>query len=278
MSITITIPKMDELSLKLEKAKQMKWLLRMEDSENVVEDLQKEIDDICYKNFTHLIMIHHYLTQMTTKIKNSVDKIIAAKDEPKLCRKLYFDYLKSYDIKSEFQEFERYIYMDRFTETLKDMPHINYANFDKNFNEIKQVVYDFKILQLICIYNIIDNNSFMMFVTKDIMQNIPQLVYWIRENERKPIEDLTTDECEILAGCIYGLSYDDMLEKLHLSSLVNSYKDVQNIISNLPAKFGVLNLTQVMFRIILLKPHIWKQGEHEFIVRSIKGLKDCFED
>lgn len=61
----------------------------------------------------------------------------------------------------------------------------------------------------------------MLFVDRDIIQNIPQLVYWIKENQNKPIEELSSDECEILAGCIYGFSYDNMLEKLKLSSIYN---------------------------------------------------------
>lgn len=44
--------------------------------------------------------------------------------------------------------------------------------------------------------------------------------------------------------------------------------------SNLPQKFSVNNLTQMIFRIILLKPYLFELFDDELIVRGLKGLKN----
>jgi len=87
---------------------------------------------------------------------------------------------------------------------------------------------------------------------------------------------LNDDECEILAGIIYGLNYDEILTKTHLSHQANSYKSITNIIEKLPQKFHVQNMTQVIFRIILVKPLIWHYSSISKIVKSIKDINHRF--
>lgn len=65
-----------------------------------------------------------------------------------------------------------------------------------------------------------------------------------------------------------------MLEKLNLSSFTKNYQDIDRIVKELPENFGVSNMTQVLFRVFLLKPYIWQQVMHEAVVKSIKGLQN----
>ena len=98
---------------------------------------------------------------------------------------------------------------------------------------------------------------------------MPQLFLWIRENLETPVKKLTKDDCNILVALMGGMTYDDMLENVEFSHLIKDYTSINKRIENLPKKFSVNNLTQVMFKILLLKPHVWSQPSQELIIKSI---------
>ena len=52
-----------------------------------------------------------------------------------------------------------------------------------------------------------------------------------------------------------------------------NYYSICNIIENLPKKFHVNNITQTLFRILLFKPFVLNNSNHEDIVQSIKEIK-----
>lgn len=263
------------LSEKLRQIKIMKWILDYcSESEFSYENLHMQMASFCMKNTTHLVIIHHYLTQIPTVMKEHIDKIISAKDNLELCKKLYFKYIKNFHRIPEFEEYEMYIFIQRSEEVLSDFHAINKNNIGQCIEEIKNVATKQKSAQVGLLFSILNDKDRNLLVKGDIMQNLPQLLYWIQQNKNKPIEPLSNDDCEILAGLIYNLSYDEMLDKLNVSSSVKNYSDIHKIINKLPNKFHVQNITQVIFRILLIKPYIWRQYEHKLIVKSIKGLNN----
>jgi len=116
----------------------------------------------------------------------------------------------------------------------------------------------------------------LFYRKKDFFSNLPFLISWINETKNKSVTELSNDDCEIIAGLMYNLNGEKMLAQLNLSSSVSNYNSINNIIQNLPKKFCVQNITQVLFRIILLKPHIWQLSKHEKIVKEIKNLNKNF--
>ena len=84
---------------------------------------------------------------------------------------------------------------------------------------------------------------------------------------------MTNDDCEVIAGLFYGNDYDEILA-LNLSSCAKNYEAINRIIIELPAKFHVKNVTQVLFRLLLLKPFLWSYPNHEKVVAAIKGIND----
>lgn len=260
---------------KLRNIKRIKWLLNLEYSkqEFIYEDLQIQLHNFCYQNVLQLIVINHFLSQITEKIRFSINKIIQAKDNYKLCRNFYFEYLRNFYNNIDFKEFEIYMFTHRGHSAKSEIKDFEKLKFVEQINTLEKRVLEHKRGQLALIFYIIQNNDTPnLFVKKDFKENLPQLLYWIKENINKPIKNLTNDECKILAGCLLGLTYDEMLETLKLSSFVKNYEDINNIIKALPAKFGVLNLYQVLFRIHLLKPSLWSNYATEDIVKSIKDM------
>ena len=107
---------------------------------------------------------------------------------------------------------------------------------------------------------------------EEIIYTYPLLYKWVKENKYKSLETLTDDDCEVIAGLFYGLKPEEMLE-LNLRVSNQSVETIKLIIQQLPKKFHVENITQVIFRALLLKPFLWSLPRHEYIALAIKGLK-----
>lgn len=261
----------EDLALKLEKIETMKWLLNLEDSDIDVseEELQNKIDNIACKNYLKLFVIKQYYDLIPNTMRACINNIIASNNDKikyKSCLNLF---KKKFQTNQEFIELDQYISLS--------IAHGVIHNLDKKdlCNEELQIdlLFESKQSYLILLFNIIYDscNDIVKFDQSEIIYNFPLLSYWINQNKSKPIEDLTYDDCEVIAGLIYELDYDKILE-LNLSSSSKKYEAINKIINSLPAKFHVNNITQALFRIFILKPFIWSYQSHEEIAASIKGL------
>ena len=67
----------ENIQNKLRNIKCMKWLLNLEYSkqEFIYEDLQIQLYNFCYQNMFQLIVIHHFLSQITDKMNFFINKI-----------------------------------------------------------------------------------------------------------------------------------------------------------------------------------------------------------
>lgn len=136
-----------------------------------------------------------------------------------------------------------------------------------------------KNIQLILLYEILidDSQKYHLFRKKDFLHNIPLLIDWINVNRYKSIEKLNSDECKIIAGMLCGLNCYQLSKAFDLES--SSPEKIESIVKFLPAKFSVKNMTQVIFRLILLNPNICHQTSIENILAIIETLNnsDCKE-
>lgn len=57
-----------------------------------------------------------------------------------------------------------------------------------------------------------------------------------------------------------------------------NYNYLDKILISLPGKFHVNNLTQVIFRILLLKPKVWQKSTVESMLHEIKNLHQIICD
>ena len=263
----------DKLSIQLQEIESMKYILGIKNQELSHENLKSQIDNLCKDNFAFLIVLNSYLSEIPKQVKQVIDKIINSKDDEEKCKKLYEEYLNQYQTNQTFKEYQNYIYTQRSQDVI-----LNIENTDKgNYKKLENKLIKNKSIQLALLFNILfDMQGFLLggepnevsnkllclpFVPIDFVENLPQLIMWVNNNSEKPIEPLTDDECKIIAALMAG--YND-----------KDYADADNIIQNLPVKFGVQNITQVMFRIYLLKPHIWNNTDYYDLVNSIKNVRE----
>ena len=180
---------------------------------------------------------------------------------------LYEKYLDQYQTNQFFKEYQNYIYTQRSQDALLDLTEDERENFIKIQDSLNRN----KRNQLALLFNILGGAAFMPI---DFTDNLPQLTMWINNNKEKPIEPLTDDECKIIAVLMGGY-YEKILSFNVLSNSIKTYEDVNEVIKNIPVKFGVSNITQVLFRIYLLKPHIWNNREFEELIKSIKNVREA---
>lgn len=258
--------KLQERQTKLNRLKKILFI----NDETITESaLIKELENISRNNFTHLIIIGSLIKEMPKAVKSKFEEI-----NKSYCSE--YDYLKKLrQIKSMFRNNSKFISYQYFAlrvlakEVLEEFEELNSENESKI---TEQYFVEKKILNCL-IYNLAEKymNKRIFMDENDITLNMHFVLKWLKENINRPIEPLTNDECEIIAGLIYGLSNKDILQ-LNLSSFVKDTKDVEKILSSLPSKFKVHNLTQVMFKIFHLSPHIWCLSSHEKIVETIMGI------
>ena len=259
----------DALSNKLNEIESMKYILGLNDEhqEYSYEFLKFQIDNLCREHSACLVILNAYLSEMPKQVKQAIDKIIEAKDDEEKCRKLYMEYLDQYQSNQFFKEYQNYIYTQRSQDALLDLTEDERENYIK----LQDALNRNKRNQLALLFNILGAGT---FIPIDFTDNLPQLTMWINSNKEKPIEPLNDDECKII-GFLMGGYYEKILSFNVLSSSIKTYEDVDEVIKNIPAKFCVQNITQVLFRIYLLKPHIWNNREFEDLVQSIKSVREA---
>ncbi len=259
----------DALSNKLLEIESMKYILGLNDEnqEYSYEFLKSQIDNLCREHSACLVVLNGYLSEMPKQVKQTIDKIIEAKDDEERCKKLYEEYLDQYQSNQFFKEYQNYIYTQRSQDALLDLTEDERGNYIKLQDSLNRN----KKNQLALLYNILGIGA---FIPIDFTDNLPQLTMWINSNKEKPIEPLSDDECKII-GVLMGGYYEKILSFNVLSNSIKTYEDVDEVIKNIPAKFGVHNITQVLFRIYLLKPHIWNNREFEDLIQSIKSVREA---
>lgn len=257
------------LSFMIEKFSIMKSLLNLENSDIDMTErqLQKSLDEIANSNLINLVMIERYLSRIPKILTKRIKQIISVIDDKNKYVTQFKKYKNALENDATAKNFYNYIIITMYKDTILCNAK------DKNEENIEKKLLEIKKIYLILIYNIISGeiNDLVRFEKDGVIFNLPQLQIWINNNKYKSIENLTNDECEIIAGLFYGFSYDQILQ-LNLSSFVKNYTELDLIIKNLPAKFQVENITQVVFRILLLNPFIWSQPSHEDIVKMIKDI------
>ena len=259
----------DALSNKLNEIESMKYILGLNDEnqEYSYEFLKSQIDNLCREHSACLVVLNGYLSEIPKQVKQSIDKILDVKDNEELCRKLYEEYLDQYQSNQFFKEYQNYIYTQRSQDALLDLTEDERENFIKIQDSLNRN----KRNQLALLFNILGRGA---FIPIDFTDNLPQLTMWINSNKKKPIEPLSDDECKIIAVLMGGY-YEKILSFNVLSNSIKTYDEVDEAIKNIPVKFGVQNITQVLFRIYLLKPHIWNNREFEELVKSIKSVREA---
>lgn len=269
MSPTISTTQTNKLQLKLEKIEVMKWLLNLEEQDIDISqvELQKQIDEIAYENFTFLPVLISHFDLLPPKMQISFDKFLLCRDNNSYsqCFKQFSKYVEE---NKEYQEYSMYLLTDIARYSTRETDSLNTDYLLELLLQTKQVyhVLIFNIVQDLC-------GEVFKYPMNDVIYTYPLLYKWIKDNKYKPIDNLTNDDCEVIAGLFYGLKTEEMLG-LNLSSLARNIESVKEISQQLPTKLHVNNITQVIFRVLLLKPFLWSLPSHEDIVVAIKGVKD----
>lgn len=263
----------ESLSSSFKKIEFMKWLLDLDNYETdfTINDLQKNIENSCLNNYAHLVVFHHYISMIPTAVKRLLQKITEVRYDKRLYEKYYKRYINSFEKNQEFYDYDTYIILNRSRDVVSSFN----GNTEENLEKLKAYMLGYKRIEAILSYQILLDSSQLLssMSTKEFIHLLPELFIWISENKHNPIDNLTDDDCEILAGLFYGFDYDKMLN-LNLSSSAKNYQTINHIINDLPKKFNVKNITQVMFRMVLLKPLVWNLPTHENIVRTIKDINN----
>lgn len=273
--MTAYTTKIQELALRCKRIKTMKWLINLENSteEFIEQDLQDRLNLIASKNFSYLIVFYEYIFKMPTSIRNIIEQMVTNKTNTASFRKFYHLYLKSFKTNNQFINYDYMVNCNLAEEVLRKLPESK--QYDAVF--IKKMLIEEKRIQLILLFNILtyNNKNTFLFRKKDFLNNLPILIDWINETQKLPVKELNNDDCEIIAGLLYGFDIEEMSQKLNLSSFAIKIDSINKIIENLPQKFNVQNMTQVIFRVVLFKPTIWQLSEHEEIVKQIKEINNA---
>lgn len=262
-----------DLKAKLQKIHIMKWLLNIENQDvNLSEqELQERIDKIANKNFARLTMLNHYLKQMPDVVKNDINSLLSVKKNEREYNRRYNAFKNNFETNLEYKELEQYIMVNITQDAICKLNNKQLEDIEFLKKLVLQNKQNFSILLFNLLYD--DSNNMLSYDCSSLIYNLPTLVHWINTNKHKPIKSITSDDCEIIAGLFYGLDYDGLLG-LNLSSFTKNYCELNKIITNLPQKFYVKNITQVLFRLLILKPLIWSYPSHEEVVKAIKGATD----
>lgn len=246
------------LCYKLKKIQLMKWLLNIEriDKEVVFEELEHEINEIAYNNFTYLTVVHQFTINFPKAMKKLFFQLLSLEQNKTAYSLMYKKFKQDINNKLDFIEFERYVNLQ-----IRD-------NYDMKI-EADERVYDILIFKILEDY--IDSSNFQK---ENLVYNFPYLYKWIYEYRNKPIKALTDDECKIITAIVNLMSYEKIIQYCNLDILNQTSEAIEKIISNLPEKFYVKNLTQVIFRIILIKPYIFELYDNNLIIKSLKGLRN----
>lgn len=258
-----------DLLEKKDRIRFIKELLNFESETATETELQKELELTVRSNFSHLVVINSILKEMQQLVKNEFKELSNLYENELLYLRKRKTIKELFQKDSTFQLYENFIVQVLVKDIIKDSSKTLLAD-EKT---LQQMYLNEKKIYQCLIYEIAFKyiSPFVHFDTINIVLNLHFLLKWLKENKPKPTEKLTNDECEILAGLIYGFSAKDMFQ-LNLSSFMQSENDINKIIDSLPSKFKVENITQVMFKIFNLAPHIWCLEEHVKVIKTLKGL------
>lgn len=270
-SININSQINETLQNKFEKMQVMKWLLNIDKNaeEVIFEDLQAKTHEIAYYNLSYLTVINQFVIQFPKKMIKVFSKLLELENNKQEYFKLYENFKQNIKRETDFIEFEKYVNLQiNFNSEISKMG--GYTMLNSNVEIINELnMYN------ILLFNILEGSMpYPYFQKENYVYNFPMLYKWIKDNKYNSIEVLTDDECKIIAGISHSMSYDEMIEKLYLSILNQNYDALDNLILGLLNKFSVKNITQMIFRIILLKPYLFELFDNNLIVKGLKELNN----
>ena len=261
----------EALQSKLEKMQIMKWLLDIDKNaeEVIFEDLQAKAHEIAYYNLSYLTVINQFVIQFPKKMIKIFTRLLKLENNRQEYFKLYEKFKQDIKRETDFIEFEKYVNLQiNFNSEISKMS--GYTMLNSNVETINELnMYN------ILLFNILEGSMpYPYFQKENYVYNFPMLYKWVKENKYNSVEVLTDDECKIIAGVFHSMSYDEMIKKLDLSILNQNYEALDNLILGLLNKFSVKNITQMIFRIILLKPYLFELFDNNLIVKGLKELNN----
>ncbi len=273
--LTQTVEKdVKQNDLELQSLKAIKRILKSQCNKNDInsEELRNIIyENYCRENLKTLADIAYRTSIIPKEIKNAIKEIQNNKNDLELCSKLYKQFIKSFRREQEFKDFASFWSFQQMCKTMEKLSQNDLGQGIKTQNKFTKDIN----IELLLTFSILQDkkNKNFVFRTKNNLYNIPQLVNWIEENKYKPIEDLTREECEVIYMLIRG-NKNDLNTILGFELAIEHKKpsEIQLLIANLPKKFHVENITQVVFRVLLLRPIILTLGHNLRIIHHIKSI------
>ena len=250
----------------------MKTILRIDgDVDNFTEEkLQKEIEYAAQKNIINLVTLNYYLYMMPAEMRNIIKSYLEVIDSRKQFNRFLCLYRWQFKINPVFRKFSDFVsqhmMLDAIAE-LDEQAQLDISIIKKSFLDYKQI----NMLLLYCIVND-DLDDVMEFQTQEVIHNFPFLLDWADKNKNKPITGLTHNDCEVIAAGLLNGYDSNAIADYKLNPAISNANNVKEIIEQVPAKFHVKNIVQVIFRILLFNPFFWSQTTHEEIVNVIKGV------
>lgn len=243
----------------------LKTMLNLNESENdILDSLQKECTLLLNQNYSYLIALYQYISIIPVAIKYKINTVSLLDDEVSLYN----------DLKALSDLFKTDPLFPIFVNSLLEFTIKNIVG-DKNQlildDELIKEYKEYKITTNLMLYHIINSSTskINIYDSSNVIFNLFLLYSWQLKNIHKPIDDLNEDESTVLAALIIGIEPEEIV---HLG-LCKSIEKVNTQITNIPAKFHVDNITQAIFRIILINPSIWIENDLNSMIKSIKNIK-----
>ncbi len=223
------------------------------------------------RNFAGLIPLIEYFNSTPQFIQYDFNKMIAVKDDKDLFNEFYDRFKLNLQNNPQYKKIDKQIQEASIRASIYQDGVLRISNL----KEANKAVFENDILNNILLFNIVSevcNDIWKFEHNRNIVLNFHLLYYWSKQNKNKPIENLTDDECKIIIALIAGLPDEEILEGLNLQNTLININYIYSIFKSLPEKFHVTNLTQVIFRILLLNPDIWTLPTIEKMLFEIKNI------
>ena len=250
----------------------MKTILGIDgDVDNLTEKkLQKEIEYAAQKNIINLVTLNYYLYLMPAEMKNIIKSYLEVIDSRKQFNRFLCLYSWQFKINPVFRKFSDFVSEHMMLDARAELDE--QAQFDISL--IKKSFLDYKQTNLLLLYCILndDSDDVMEFQAHGIIHNFPLLLDWADKNKYKPVIGLTHNDCEVIAAGLLNGYDSNAIADYKLNPAISNAENVKEIIEQLPAKFHVKNIVQVVFRILFLNPFFWNRSTHEEIVDAINGV------
>lgn len=274
MPISTMCPNVQNFETRLEKIFVMKWLLDLENKKiELTENMLQEMLDIkLNRNFAGLVPLISYLQNIPKFLLKNFSEIISQKGDNISYNELYNNFKYNLINKPDYKKFNYFIEKQICRGVIFD----NKYTSPEDLKAANTAIFEHERLLNILIFNIVSElcNDIIKFeCDSNIVLKFHILNYWSETNKFKPIEKLNTDECKIIASLFAGYSDEEILEFLNLPPNDVNCNYLDKILISLPGKFHVTNLTQVIFRMLLLKPRIWQKANVESMLYEIKNLQ-----